>query len=567
MATRDGKISAAFVLAGLLSLAPAGASAQTEKPQYGGTLNVATVYVTLNALSWDPVDWSWKISHDAGLTYEHLFAADLSKAVRNGGRYRFVADAWLPPDAIRGELAETWRFLENPPRAQIKLRKGIMFPEKPGVMAARELTADDVVYSFHRLLKSAKRIPVYLDFIDEVEAVDKYTVLFKLNQYHSEWAFRIGYDWFSVIVPHEVTEAGAGNWKNVNGTGPFALTDYVQGNSSTFTRNPNYWDKEVVGGQAFSIPFVDKVVYRTIKEFAATLAALRTGKLDILESIRKAGADDLKKTVPQLRYSRFLSTWGSFLAMRVDTKPFDDVRVRRALNMAINKQEIVAQYYGGDAELFAYPQHPEFVGYYEPLDAMPAAVKELFTYDPDKAKKLLVDSGYPDGFTFKVQVCSCNADHMDLLPLLASYLEKVGVRIEIQPMEYGAFFSAMTTKTNAPGYLMASGHNSPIISVGKNFQTRQVWNPSQYSDPEFDKKVLALRGETDERKLQAEIKALTREILEKAPYVWLPIPYYYTAWWPWVKNYNGELRAGADRPGPIHARIWIDQEMKKKMGF
>ncbi len=73
--------------------------------------------------------------------------------------------------------------------------------------------------------------------------------------------------------------------------------------------------------------------------------------------------------------------------------------------------------------------------------------------------------------------------------------------------------------------------------------------------------------ERDEGKRQAMLKAMTREILDKAPYIWLPTPYMYSAWWPWVKNYNGELRAGAVRPGPIYARMWIDQELKKKMGY
>ncbi len=92
---------------------------------------------------------------------------------------------------------------------------------------------------------------------------------------------------------------------------------------------------------------------------------------------------------------------GQFLAMRVDTKPFDDIRVRRALNMAVNKQEIVSAYYNGNAELFAYPQHPDFAGYYEPLEAMPDSVKELFTYNPAKAKQLLAEAGYPNGFTLQ----------------------------------------------------------------------------------------------------------------------------------------------------------------------
>jgi peptide/nickel transport system substrate-binding protein len=79
--------------------------------------------------------------------------------------------------------------------------------------------------------------------------------------------------------------------------------------------------------------------------------------------------------------------------------------------------------------------------------------------------------------------------------------------------------------------------------------------------------MAAVYLERDEGKRQLMIRRMTREILEKAPYIWLPISYSYTAWWPWVKNYDGELRAGAERPGPIHARIWIDQAMKKKMGF
>ena len=543
------------------------AAAQTEKVQYGGTLNIGTVFVTLTALSWDPGDWPWKFTNDTGLTYEQLFAADLSKSKRNGGRYQFIADAWLPSDAIRGELAESWQWKENPMRVEVKLRKGVMFPEKPGVMASRELTAEDVVFSYNRLDKSPKKIPTYFDHVQKVEATDKHTVVFTFNNYNAEWDYRFGWGYYSGIIPKEVADAGAGNWKNVNGTGPFMLTDFVQGNSSTFTKNPIYWDKEVIGGQAYKLPFVDKIVYRTIKDEATFITALRTGKLDVLEAIRWSAVDELKKNAPQLKWSRWLSTLGNFLALRVDTKPFDDIRVRRALNLAVNKQEIVKSYYNGNAELFAYPMHMDYVGYYEPLEAMPDSVKELFTYNPEKAKKLLAEAGFPKGFSFKVQVCSCNPDHMDLLPLVAAYLEKVGVKIEIQPMEYGAFLSAMTTKTNAPGYFMANGHTNPTTTIRKSFVTKQTWNPSQYTDPEYDKKMAAVYLERDEKKRQAMLKEMTREILDKAPYVWLPTPYMYTAWWPWVKNYNGELRAGAERPGPIHARMWIDGEMKKKMGF
>ncbi len=87
------------------------ASAQSEQPpKPGGTLEIGTVYVTLSALSWDSADWNWKHNHDTGQVYEQLFVADLSKSRRLGGKYPFYADAWLPSDAIRGELAESWHL-------------------------------------------------------------------------------------------------------------------------------------------------------------------------------------------------------------------------------------------------------------------------------------------------------------------------------------------------------------------------------------------------------------------------------------------------------------------------
>ncbi len=566
VSTRLAKAVAGALIGVAAFALPASTSAQ-EKPQYGGTLNIGMVYLTLSPLSWDPAAWPWKFGQDTGLMYEQLFAADLSKSRGRGGKYAFQADAWLPPDAIRGELAESWQFKEDPLRVEIKLRKGVMFPEKPGVMKSRELVAQDIVDSFERLDKSPKKIPTYFDHVQKVEATDKHTVVFTFNSYNAEWDNRFGWGYYSGIVPKEVADAGAKDWKNANGTGPFMLTDYVQANAVTFSKNPIYWDKETIGGQSYKLPFVDKIVYRTIKDESAFLTALRTGKLDLLEAVSWSAAEELKKHAPALKFKRSLDFGATSLVMRVDTKPFDDIRVRRALNMAINKKEIVSSFYGGNAELLGYPMHPDYVGYYEPLDKMPAGVQELFVYDPGKAKALLAEAGYPEGFAFKVQVCACSPEHADLLPLVAAYLEKVGVKIEIQTMEYGAFLSAMTTRTHAPGRFEYLTHANPTTSLRKNFVTAQTWNVSQFSDPEFDARMAAVHLERDEGKRQLMIRRMTREILEKAPYIWLPISYSYTAWWPWVKNYDGELRAGAERPGPIHARIWIDQAMKKKMGF
>jgi len=134
-------------------------------------------------------------------------------------------------------------------------------------------------------------------------------------------------------------------------------------------------------------------------------------------------------------------------------------------------------------------------------------------------------------------------------------------------MEYGAYLSAMTTKTNAAGYFMQIGPTNPTTSLRKSYVKGQQWTPSQWSSPDFDKQMASVYLEPDEKLRKVKVLLMTREVLEAAPAIWLPSQYGYTAWWPWVKNYGGELRAGAERPGPIHARMWVDQEMKKKMGF
>ena len=553
-----------------VSLALAGAAqAQpkaSEKPQYGGGLSIANAYYTIAPLTFDSADWAWKFNQDTGLAYEQLFAADLSKAKRNGGRHAFVTDGWLPPDALRGELAESWKLLDNPLRLEVQLRKGVMFPAKPGVMAARELVADDVVYSYDRVNKSPKKIPTYFDHITKVEATGKHTVVMSFSIYNAEWDYRWGWGYYSAIVPKEVMETGGKDWKNVNGTGPYALGTYVQGNSMTFTKNPAYWDSETIAGEKYKLPFADTITYRYIKDESTALTALRTAKLDIMESVRWSAVDELKKSAPKLQWNKYLSNNGSYITLRTDQKPFDDVRVRRALNMAVNKAEIIKTYYGGNAEMLNFPMHVNHLGYYEPLADMPDSVKELYVYNPTKAKALLAEAGYPTGFSFKTQTSSASLDN-DLLAQIAAYLAKVGVKMEIQVLEYPGYLSAMTTKTNAAGYFLQAGLTNPTTSLRKTFVSKQTWNPSQHSDPEFDKKMAAVYAEPDERVRQIKVKLMVREILDKAPHIFLPAPYVYTAWWPWVKNYGGELRAGADRPGPIHARVWVDQDLKKKSGY
>ena len=126
--------AAALAATTLVSAQPA-----AERPQYGGTLSVATVYYTISALTWDLADWNWKQNHDTGAVRELLLSADLSKARSRSGPHAFTMDVFVPRDALRGELAESWEW-EGPLTLVMRLRRGVFFPEKPGVMKRRELS-------------------------------------------------------------------------------------------------------------------------------------------------------------------------------------------------------------------------------------------------------------------------------------------------------------------------------------------------------------------------------------------------------------------------------------------
>ena len=555
-------IAAALVL---FSSAPTPA----EEPKYGGTLKMCNLGTELNPLAWDNAAWAWKHSHDTGMVMDHLIVGDLQKGPRGTNEYAFHANAWIPPHIQRGELAESWEVEEDPLALVFHLRKGIYWQEKPGVMQRREFTAQDVVYSQHRLRNARKAIPTYVDWVTW-EARDRYTAVAKLSKWNANWGYRFAWGYYDAIQAPEQEKTGKPNdWRNVCGTGPYMITKYKTGHSQTYTRNPDYWDTTIIDGKEYKLPFCDEIRFMLIGDPMTRISALRTGKIDMLMGIDARDIDSLRKSTPQLILSRRLTTGGFMLALRMDRKPLDDIRVRRALNLAVNQQEIIDTLLNGEGELVNYPFPITFKTVYTPYEELPETAKELFTYNPDKAKKMLAEAGYPKGFTFKAQVSNTNQLALDTAAMVVAYLYKVGVNLVLEPMDYPSYMSMMLRKKHGPGYFFGNDHGNPFATIRKNFVTDQTWNPymmsDKYVDETFFKTVEDL--ELSQEEAYARMKKVAVYCMDKAPAIWLPGGYGYGAWWPWVKNYHGEIRVGAWRSGPIFARIWIDQELKKEMGY
>jgi peptide/nickel transport system substrate-binding protein len=541
-----------------------------EKIKPGGTLTYTDTSPGLNAITWDSADWQWKHGYDTGFTIEHLIMGDLQKGPRGSKKTTFENNAWVPPDIMTGELLEKWEVKKKPMQLIFHLRKGVMWQEKP-FMKPREFVADDVIYAVNRIKNSPKAIPLYMDFVGKMEAPDKYTVIVNMAEWCADWHYRLGWGYYDGIQAPEQEKAPGGpkQWQNLCGTGPYMLSSYTEGHDQTYSKNPNYWGYEIIGGQKYKLPLNDKVIMMIIRDDSTRNTALRTGKLDLVLGVDWKYYADLKKNCPDLKWARHLGLGNFTMAMRMDRKPFNDVRVRRAMNLAVNKKEMIASFWGGNAELHTYPFPPTFKDVYIPLEQLPPSIRELYSYNPEKAKKLLAEAGYPNGFTFKAQIYSESQNALDIAAMVSAYLAKVGIKLELETMDYPSYLSKMLRKQNAEGYFFSNDHGGPYSGIRKNFLTGQTWNPHMMSDPYVDKtwdEIVQNPNYTDKQAFEA-LKKLTLYISDQVPCLILPTAYFYTAWWPWVKNYHGELRVGAHRAAPILTRIWIDQELKKKMGY
>ena len=544
-------------------------SAWAEEPQTDSVVKMITRYRTLNPLSWDFHRWVWKTSFD-GLYTTQLMAGDLDRGPVNNGANKFIAPGWIPPEDTKGEIAESWETKQDPLRIEFTIRKGVMWMAKEGIMKSREVVAKDVAHHFN-LMRSQKRyIPTYWDFVKEWKAEGKYKATAYLNSYNGNWPYRFGWGYFSPLLPpewHALSDEKRADWKNAVGAGPYMVTDVKKSSKVTYKRNDNYWDSQVINGKKYQLPLNAGLNYMFIKDEATAIAAIRTAKADLMENIRWQFVDELKKSAPDLIIKGDMEANFQLLALRNDKKPFSDVRVRRAMNMAVNQLEIKQALINGKGEVLNSPLSMGWTSVYTPLQELSPQAQEMFGYHPDKAKKLLKEAGYPNGFKFEMMYCTCSPYHVDIVPMLQAYFQVVGVTLIPKPLEYAAFRSQMRKDTQAAGYLYQVADNNPFTSLRAYHKGGQTWNASMMDDPKHNKAWDTALAETDQAKQDKMVKAMGRYIIEEAaPYVWLPTPFSYRAWWPWVKNYHGEMSVGAIRPAPIYARMWIDKDLKKKMG-
>ena len=544
-------------------------------PQYGGTLTAVTPS--------DPAGSDAFFGHPTMKAIEQvcetLAGIDWAVDRKDHG----LSSIHLPDFALTGRLAESWEMSPDGLTLTFHIRQGVHWHDK-APMNGRELTAKDVEYNWQRYTGLGSG---YTEFspniaqwsglddlgIASITATDKYTVVFTLAQPNLQVPREILWPYPTCILPPEVIEqhGDVTDWRNLVGTGPFELTDWVEGSSMTFEKNPNYWGFDEKYPQN-RLPYVDELKVMIMPDETTRLAALRTGKVDYLGYLFYAHVksvntiEQLQQSNPELHVFPFYRE-ATGIALSAQNPPFNDVRVRHAIQMALDIETIANTYFKGWS--LGAPVGflgDGLVGYIPAFEDWPEDIKQYYTYDPAGAEALLDEAGYPrgaDGIRLKAGLDFRDLYDLGHYELAVAQLGEIGVDVELKPMDTGAWAGRLREHTYDGMTSEAVGFEHSVGMLGQNHSS-STWNPAGLRDPAYDALADAVPLAPTQEELVRRVGEAAMYLTENHWHVWLGRAPLFSVVQPWVKGYSGEV---AQESGVILGRVWIDQDLKREMGF
>jgi peptide/nickel transport system substrate-binding protein len=467
-------------------------------------------------------------------------------------RHKVGADVQPGTFIVEPDLAERWEALDDTTYV-FHLRKGVKWHNKPP-LNGRELVAEDVKFTYDRFLTDKGNANRYmLEPLDRVEVVDRYTVKFLLKEPFVWLVNTLAYPWSMWIVAPEVVQQ-FGDLKKPEtaiGTGPFMLERYEPNVKVVFTRNPDYFHP----GQ----PYVDGVEWLIIPDESTGLAMYRAGKLDlgpqINWAVRQQDLEALKQTHPHLIYRDFLGVVPGVVFMRVDMAPFNDVRVRRAISHAIDRQGLIEAVWGRGEPTAAVARG--LAEWSLPIDQLGVGAK-YYQYDPKEARRLLAEAGYPKGFKTQLSVTTGLArDLVDDAQLVQRFLKDVGIDAELKLQEHGAYM-ATTMQGKFEGMVrspfgIAWEPDGPLY---RTYAADSSWNAAHLNDPIVTAMLKEQRRTKDLEARKKIIFDIQRYVAEQQYYVYTNVTVITGSWAPYVKNYapNHSFDYGSRV-----AALWLDR--------
>jgi len=401
-------------------------------------------------------------------------------------------------------------------------------------------------------------------FSGEVYAEGRYTVVIEFTKYDPGWFWTLGYEDFALIAPPEIE--GSREWKDQVGTGPFMLKEYAIGSHFTYERNPNYWKTTIINGVEYQLPFVDELVCPIIPDAAIQVAALRTGKLDYFSEVPTQYWDNLEETALGIQSSKYAGASGEGICFMTTDPPFDSREVRRALMVGTDMKACADLLGLGPLPIHwwpIWPGHPETIR--TPLEELPAETRLLYDYNPELARQMLADAlGHDDGLEIEMTVKAWS-HLLDMAALVAYQWEKIGVEVEILSTEPTVYSRVKHDSQFTDCIDTYMGTGNPLMLPLLYLETGVFYNFGDYSDEWYDEFCVKMRAEFDEDKRNALIKEAAVYVVNEVPFIPLRPHMQAVYWWPWLKNYYGEVMGRTYHVPLFYA--WIDQDLKAEMGY
>ncbi|MFT4122811.1 MAG: ABC transporter substrate-binding protein [Microbacteriaceae bacterium] len=411
-----------------------------------------------------------------------------------------VFDTLVEPDEnleMQPALATSWDLSDDQLVWTFHLREGVTFQD------GTPFTADDVVYSYDRIIDEELTNSWRFSTVTAVTAVDDSTVTITVSAPTPNLLSSIGGFKGMAIVEKANVDSGE-IATNPIGTGPFAFSSYTPGDSITLTANPDYW-----GGA----PAIDEIDYTFVSEGSTAIASLKAGEIDWTDSIPVEQLEDLSSddtltvgTTPSNDY------W--YLAMNENRAPYDDVRVRQAIAYAIDRDAIaqVAGYGTATVNELAIPTGSTWYTAYD-----------TYSTDLDKAKSLLAEAGVGD-FTMDLLVSSDYPETVSAAQLIADELEPLGITVEIRTLDFASWLDEQNSGDFDMLMMGWLGNIDPDDFYYAQHHTDGASNAQGYSNPEVDELLDAGRTETDvEARKQIYAQAATM-IADDVSYIYLYNP-------------------------------------------
>ena len=510
--------------------------ASPKPPKRGGVLTRAS--------AWDPPVIDPRLTQSIGL---FQFAGLTSSRLV---RYAFPDEASATNDlTLKGDLAESWQSSPDYRTWTFKLRQGVKW-HNVAPLNGRELTAADVKYCFEAYGKEGVQSFTFRE-IEGMETPDKHTLRVHLHTPNVLFPQNVA-ESVTVIFSREVLEEDGDLKKRMIGTGPYVLKEHTRKVRVVLQRNPDYYDK--------GRPYVDECVILSTPDAATRLAAFRTGQSDILQVSSLSEVEVARKTNPAAivqEYKNVLAPFG--LALAQDKPPFNDLRVRRAISMAIDRQKQVETVFEGHGiPGWGVP----YVYYQEKMPTM-AQLGPWWQYRPADAKKLLAEAGHGNGFETTLFYYEYFPQMTSQVQLVQQDLKKnLNINIKITKLDYTTYYGRyVDSKWDGMSWGFQSGHAIGLDERAYQYMhSKSPKNFFRVNDPVIDDLTTKLRQTPD----RADQRAITKKIVDRefdqVLRMWMPYDAGFFLYQPHLRNMAALALRRTDGYGsPTTARLWLDK--------